>query len=138
MLAAQPMWLIGGFQSRLSSIADDLRTDEAELQNLLQRVGAVRDVMSDRRATRMNEILYLLTLVSTIMLPLTVITGLLGINVGIPGGSIRGMSSALAFPVVCAALTIIAWLGYRFLMRRDLLMRAPPATRGDSANSINH
>lgn len=134
MLAAQPIWLIGGFQPRLNTIADDLRTDEAELQNLLQRVGTLRDYMSDRRATRMNEILYLLALVSTIMLPLTFITGLLGINVGISGASYRGMSSALAFLVVCVALTIIAWLGYRFLMRRDLLMRAPPSKTGDGAD----
>jgi zinc transporter len=92
----------------------------------------VRDFVSDRRATRMNEILYLITLVSTIMLPLTFITGLLGIDVGISGGSSRGMSSALAFLVVCAALMIIAWLSYRFLIRRDLLMRAPPSKSGDS------
>ena len=133
LLAAQPMWLIGGFQPRLNTIADDLRTDEAELQNLLQRAGTVRDFMSDRHATRMNEILYVLALVSTIMLPLTFITGLLGINVGISGASYRGMSSTLAFLAVCAALTMIAWLGYRFLMRRDLLMRAPSSKGGDGA-----
>ena len=138
MLAAQPMWLIGGFAPRLNTIADDLRTDEAELQNLLQRVGTVRDFMSDRRATRMNEILYLLALVSTIMLPLTFITGLLGINVGISGASYRGMSSALAFLVVCAGLAIIAWLGYRFLMRRDLLMRAPPSKSSDGAGPLQN
>ena len=103
----------------------------------MQRAGTVRDFMSDRRATRMNEILYLLTLVSTIMLPLTFITGLLGINVGISGASYRGMSSALAFLVVCAALTMTAWLGYRFIMRRDLLMRAPPSKSGDNAGPLH-
>lgn len=131
LLAAQPMWLIGGVQPRLAGIADDLRSDEAELQSLLQRAGTVRDFMSDRRATHMNEILYVLTVVSTIMLPLTFITGLFGMNVGISSGSHRGMSSTLAFLDVCAGLAIIAWLGYRFLMRRDLLIRASSAKRGD-------
>lgn len=138
LLAAQPMWLIGGFQPRLSTIADDLRSSEAELQNLLQRAGTANDYMSARRATQMNEILYVLTVVSTIMLPLTFITGLFGMNVGIPGASYRGMSSTLAFLAVCVALMIIAWLGYRFLMRRKILMRVPPSVRDDGAHSIHH
>jgi zinc transporter len=129
LLAVQPLWLIGGFEARLRIIADDLRSDEAELQSLLQRSGTVNDFMSARRATRMNDILYVLTVVSTIMLPLTFITGLFGMNVGISGASYRGMSSTLAFLAVCAGLAIIAWLGYRFLMRRDLLMRTPPSKR---------
>ena len=74
----------------------------------------MRDFMSDRQATRMNEILYLLTLVSTIMLPLTFITGLLGLNIVISGGSVRGISNAWALLAVCAALTIVGWLGYQF------------------------
>ena len=49
------------------------------------------------------------------------------------GGSFRGISSVGALVVVCAALTMIAWLGYRFLVRRDLLMRAPPSKTGESA-----
>jgi zinc transporter len=129
VLAAQPLWLIGGFETRLRIVADELRSDETELHSLLQRAGTVNDFMAARRATRMNDILYVLTVVSTIMLPLTVITGLFGMNVGIAGGSYRGMSSTLAFLAVCAAMTIIAWLGYRFLVRRDLLMRAPPSKR---------
>ena len=83
----------------------------------------------------MNEILYVLTVVSTIMLPLTFLTGLFGINVGISGASYPGMSGALTFLAVCAALGIIAWLEYKFLMRRDLLMRAPSPAHGDSGQS---
>ena len=137
LLAAQPLWLIGGFEPRLSTLADDLRSGDAELQNLLQRSGTVRDFLSAGRATRMNEILYVLTVVSTIMLPLTFLTGLLGMNVGIAGASYRGMSSTLAFLAVCAALAIVAWLGYRLLMRRDLLMRAPSLKRGSGADSMH-
>ena len=134
LLAARPMWLIGDFLPRLSRIAEDLRGDEAELQNLLQRIVAVRDLIADRRATRMNEVLYVLTLVSTVMLPLTFIAGVLGMNVGISGASFRGMSSTLAFLGVCAVLTIIGWLEYRFLVRRDLMRHSPPPKRGDLAD----
>jgi zinc transporter len=129
LLTAQPLWLIAGFETRLRIVADELRSDEAELQSLLERVGTVNDFFSARRATRMNEILYVLTMVSTIILPLTFITGLFGINVGIAGASYRGMSSTLAFLAMCAAMMIIAWVGYRLLMGRDLLMRAPPSKR---------
>jgi zinc transporter len=136
LLAAGPMWLIDDFLPRLSTIAEDLRSDEAEAHTLLERVGTLRDFMADRRATRMNEILYVLTLVSTIMLPLTFITSVFGMNVGIAGSSVRGMSSTLAFVGTCAALAIIAWLEYRFLVRRNLIMRTPPPPRSDDANSI--
>ena len=94
----------------------------------------MRDLIADRRATRMNEVLYVLTLVSTVMLPLTFIAGVLGMNVGISGASFRGMSSTLAFLGVCAVLTIIGWLEYRFLVRRDLMRHSPPPKRGDRAD----
>ena len=129
LLAAQPLWLIGGFETHLRILGDELRSDEAELQSLLQRAGTVNDFMAARRATRMNDILYVLTVVSTIMLPLTFMTGLFGMNVGISGGSYRGMSSTAAFLAVCAVMVLIAWLGYRFLGRRDLLIRVPPSKR---------
>ncbi len=87
--------------------------------------------MAERRAARMNDILYVLTIVSTIMLPLTFITGLLGMNIGLAGASYSGMSSTLAFFAVCAALAVLAWLQYRFLARHDLLVRARPLHRRD-------
>ena len=129
LIAARPAWLVGDFLPRLTVVAQDLHGHEAELQNLQQRLGSVRDHLSDRRAARMNEILYVLTIVSSIMLPLTFITGLLGINVGITGASYRGMSSSLAFLFICALLAIVAWLEYRLLIRRNLLIRPPSRAR---------
>jgi hypothetical protein len=55
------------------------------------------------------------------MLPLTFITGLFGMNVGIEGGSVLGMSKVLAFAAVCVALAAIAWLEYAFFVRRRLV-----------------
>lgn len=83
----------------------------------------------------MNDILYVLTIVSTIMLPLTFITSLFGMNIGLAGASYLGMSSTLAFLAVCAVLAILAWLQYRFFARRDLLVRARPLHRRDGTNS---
>ena len=127
------MWLVGDQLPRLTAIAEDVRSDEAESEHLLERIGAVRQSMAERRAARMNDILYVLTIVSTIMLPLTFITGLFGMNIGVAGASYNGMSSTLAFLAVCAALAILAWLQYRFLARRDLLVRARPLHRRDGA-----
>ena len=138
MIAARPMWLIGDELPRLTAIAEDLRSDEAESEHLLERVGAVRQSMAERRAARMNDILYVLTIVSTIMLPLTFITGLLGMNIGLAGASYSGMSSTLAFFAVCAALAVLAWLQYRFLARHDLLVRARPLHRRDGAGPLQN
>jgi zinc transporter len=125
LIAVRPGWLTGAFLPRLNAIAQNLRGHEADLENLLQRLGPVRDHLSDRSAVRMNEILYVLTIVSSIMLPLTFITGLLGINVGIAGASYSGMSSTLAFLIICAILAVIAGLEYMLFVRRNVLMRPP-------------
>jgi zinc transporter len=130
LVTARPMWLVGDSLSRLNAIADDLRNAEDELQNLLARIVGARGFMSDRRAAQMNDVLYVLTLVSTVMLPLTFITGVLGMNVGISGASYSGMSSTLAFLVVCAALAILGGVVYRFLGRQGLLLPWSRVSRG--------
>ena len=52
----------------------------------------------------MNKTMYLLSIVAAIFLPLGLLTGLLGINVG----GIPGTENPYAFLVVCGTLVIIA------------------------------
>lgn len=124
-LALESCWLV---QSRLDEwrrLADQLRDSDALLQSLHERLIAVHDFVGERLSRDMNAILYRLTIFSTILLPITAITGLLGMNVGVAGASYRFMGSSLAFVVVVIVLVLLAWVEYRFMQKRHLLLPRP-------------
>ena len=66
----------------------------------------VHDQILDKRAEVMNRQLFILSAVAAIFLPLGLLTGLLGINVG----GIPGVENPNAFWIVCAGLVAITGL----------------------------
>jgi zinc transporter len=85
-----------------------------EIDTILERAQDVQDFLSDRRADELNRRIYFLTLLSAIMLPLTFLTGLLGVNLG----GIPGADSPWAFPIFC--VIIVAAGIFQFLAFRRL------------------
>lgn len=84
-----------------------------ELQALSERAVLVHEEIIDDRAEQMNKAMLLLAAVTVIFSPLTLITGLLGMNVsGIPFAE-----NGAAFWVVCAVLLIFG-LAVLWVMRR--------------------
>ncbi|RYE07798.1 MAG: zinc transporter ZntB [Hyphomicrobiales bacterium] len=84
-----------------------------ELQALSERAVLVHEQILDTRAEQMNKTMLLLTAVTVILMPLTVISGVLGMNVaGIPFAD-----SGNAFWIVTGFLAVLA-LGLYLLMRR--------------------
>lgn len=84
-----------------------------ELQSLSERAVLVHEQILDTRAEQMNKIMLLLTAVTVILLPLTVISGILGMNVaGIPYSD-----NPHAFWVVAGILAVIG-TGIYFGMRK--------------------
>ena len=84
-----------------------------ELQVLSERAALVHEQIIDTRAEQMNKTMLLLTAVTVILMPLTVISGILGMNVaGIPYAD-----SPYAFWVVAGVLAAIGVALY-VLMRR--------------------
>lgn len=83
-----------GYPGRLISTLDSCH----------QRVTLILDQLRQRDDGRMNRSMHKLTLVGTVFLPLSFVTGLLGINVaGIPGGH-----DPFAFWLVCGFLLAVA------------------------------
>lgn len=83
--------------------ADRITRYIEELEVARERTIIALDEIENILARNMNKILYRLSIISVIFLPLSFITGLLGINVnGIPGST-----SPIAFAIVCAILIII-------------------------------
>ncbi len=84
-----------------------------ELQALSERAVLVHEQILDSRAEQMNKTMLLLTAVTVILMPLTVISGVLGMNVaGIPYAD-----SPYAFWVVSGVLAAIG-TGLLLLMKR--------------------
>ena len=104
------------------SVRDRVRLREAsqrsarlgdELQALSERAVLVHEQILDTRAEQMNKTMLLLTAVTVILMPLTVISGILGMNVaGIPFAD-----SPYAFWIVAGGLALIGALLF-LVMRR--------------------
>lgn len=100
---------------RSSFLSDDhrlhLREDSDRLTRLVEdldatreRAGVIHESLVGRLAEHTNQRMYILSIIAAIFLPLSFVTGLLGINVGgIPGGD-----SPLGFPAVVGLMALIA------------------------------
>src|ERR687888_134628 len=73
------------------------------LDNYKEVVEALEDTNESVISHRQNRVLLVLTIVSVILLPLTLITGLFGMNVRFPG-----FETARAFWIICGAMLAIA------------------------------
>ena len=91
---------------RMTRYADDL-----EVQR--ERAILMHEELVARESERMNTRMYLFTVIAGVFLPLTFLTGLLGINVGgIPGSDNPG--AFLLVSGICAALGVGSFLLLRF------------------------
>lgn len=84
-----------------------------ELELIRERVGLVLEAESSRLGERMNRIMYRFTVITGLFLPLSFLTGLLGINVG----GIPGADNPTGFFVACGLMLLLA-VGQLLLFRR--------------------
>jgi zinc transporter len=106
-------WLREHVQDAWAPMVEDGGQVVEEVDGILDRARLVQEAISDRLAGQLNQRIYVLTLISGIMLPLTFLTGLLGVNLeGIPGAK-----SPWAFTIFCVLLGIIGICQY-FIFRR--------------------
>lgn len=88
-----------------------------EMDALVERARILHEDIRARQDARSQRILYMLTIISGVFLPLSFITGLLGVNVGgIPGAQWRG-----SFLLLVLVLIVLAAAEWRALRRRELV-----------------
>jgi zinc transporter len=106
-------WIAPLDRAHLREAADAVTRYVEDLDAMRERAGVLRDEAMSHLSERMNRNMYVLSIVATVMLPLSFVTGLLGINVdGIPGSS-----WPWAFALVCALLALLGIVEY-WLFRR--------------------
>jgi zinc transporter len=99
-------WFSPADRARLREVTDRITRYVEDLDAARERAAVTQEELSNRISAQMNRTMYVLSLVAGIFLPLGLITGLLGINVGgIPGGE-----NKLAFYIVTFLLVGLAVL----------------------------
>ena len=106
-------WLGDVTRVHLREIADRTTRFVEDLDSARDRAAVTQDELNSRLSERMNKTMYVLPLVAGIFLPLGLLTGLLGINVG----GIPGTGNSYAFMAVCVILVSVAALQV-FLFKR--------------------
>ena len=110
----------------LRTAAEAVMRQERTVEFFLERANLIQDQIQSLLSDRMNTATLRLGVVATVFLPLSFLTGLLGINVaGMPGSH-----NPVAFWVVCAILTVLA-LGAWIVVGR-LHRQSFDTTREDS------
>ncbi|SPH24690.1 Zinc transport protein ZntB [Defluviimonas aquaemixtae] len=110
-------WLSQRDRSRLREATERVTRLAEELDAIRDRAQVVRDQVVDIRAEAMNRQMLVLSVVAAIFLPLGLLTGLLGINVGgIPGSSVPW-----AFWAVCGLLGVVCLFQIWLFRRLGLL-----------------
>ncbi|MEZ5872970.1 MAG: zinc transporter ZntB [Nitratireductor sp.] len=97
-------WLRERDRSRLREASDRIMRMNEELEMVRERASVVHDEIMDARAERMNRQMVILSVVAAIFLPLSLLAGMLGMNVG----GIPGLHDPHAFLVISAAMLAIA------------------------------
>lgn len=97
-------WLHDTDRARLREIGDRTLRFVEDLDAARDRAAVAQDELNSRLSEQMNKTMYVLSIVAGIFLPLGLLTGLLGINVG----GMPGVDSHWAFLVVCLMLAAIA------------------------------
>jgi zinc transporter len=106
-------WMDDRVRMRLREIADRTTRYVEDLDAIRDRASVTQEELNSRLAEQMNKTMYVLSIVAGIFLPLGLLTGLLGINVG----GLPGMETSWAFTAVCILLAFIA-AGLIWLFKR--------------------
>lgn len=104
-LQSEPLdWLQDLDRAYLRETTDRTLRFVEDLDSIRERAAIAQDELNNRVNDQMNRTMYLLTVVATLLLPATLLTGLLGINVG----GIPGVEWKWAFVVVALLIPLLA------------------------------
>jgi zinc transporter len=102
--ADPPPWTGKALSRSLHESEDRLLRYLEELDAARDRAVVIRDEIANRLSEEMNRTMYALSVIAGIFLPLGLLTGLLGINVG----GMPGVESTWAFWLTCILLVVLA------------------------------
>ena len=114
ILSDQSLPISDNDRPAIESVTDRVRNYLEILEGCHERAHLLRDQIESQMNARLNQITYNLTIVATVFLPLSFLTGLLGMNVsGVPE-----QHDPRGFVIVCTGMVLIAIGSWIFLRWR--------------------
>ena len=110
-------WINEYERIELRETNDQLIRHIEELDTIKDKVTLIQEELSNMLSDQMNKKMYMLSIISAIFLPLTFLTGLLGINIdGIPGAKNEN-----AFLIFCVMLIVVVSIQYVIFKKKKWL-----------------
>lgn len=110
-------WLSEQDRMRLREVSDRLTRQVEDLDAARDRAGVTHEEIASRLSEQANRRMYFLSIIAAVFLPLSFLTGLLGINVG----GIPGANSPVAFTIFCLLLAALVGLEVWIFKRQKWL-----------------
>ncbi|MFT5679406.1 MAG: zinc transporter [Myxococcota bacterium] len=110
-------WMSEVARARLRECADRVTRYQETLDASRERAAVTYEELSNRLAEQMNQTMYILSIMAAIFLPLGLVTGLLGINVG----GMPGADRPWAFALVTVLLIVGGVLEWLWFKRHNIL-----------------
>ena len=107
-------WLSGEDRASLHGAADRLTRFIEDFDATRERAAVIQEELANRLGEQLNERIYMLSIIAGLFLPLGLVTGLLGINVG----GIPLAESSWGFAVIC--LLLVGLAGFEVWLFRRL------------------
>ena len=112
-LAQGPLWLDEATQVSLRENANQLSRYVEDFHAMQERALILQEQIWSEHNEQLNQRMYMLAIITTVFLPLSFLTGLLGINVG----GIPGADSPYGFSVFIT-ITLLMGFGVMWLLKR--------------------
>jgi magnesium transporter len=116
LLRRLPAYINSDLQTYFSDLYDHLVRIIDLIDTLRDVTGGAMQIYQATISNNLNAIMKQLTIIATIMMPLTLISGIFGMNVNFPG-----KDTALMFAVVMGSMTVIGIAMIVWFWRRDWL-----------------
>ncbi len=113
LLLEPPKWFDERSRMRLREALDQVQRYVEDLDTARERAVVIRDEIANKLSETMNRTMFALSIVAGVFLPLSFLTGLLGINVG----GMPGVESSQAFWLTCGMLVLVL-IGEIIVFRR--------------------
>ena len=109
-----PTWAKDDEADRISSLQSRTEHVGSEIVEAQEQARILQEENSSRATERTNNIMYILTVFTVIILPLNLITGFFGMNVqGLPGVGVDGGFEAVWWGMVATLVLTIAYFKYK-------------------------
>ena len=114
LAGAKMSWLPEDDRSWLRDLADQTTRLEEALEAARDQAAVTQEELLQRLSERTEQRMYLLSVITAVFLPLGLLTGLLGVNVG----GIPGAETPWAFALLCGAIGLFVVLQLWLLRRK--------------------